>query len=130
MPKFKKVLLVEDDHITILVCKKIIKLTSFAEEVISAENGEQAFIYLESEKNKTESTLPEIILLDLNMPVMNGWEFLEYFKTLAASLAPVPAIYILSSSIDPDEKKRALSYPYVKGFISKPLTGENLSGID
>lgn len=130
MSKFSKVLLVEDDPITILICKRIIKFTEFAEEVTALNNGQEALHYLNDIMTHPEEKMPEIIFLDLNMPVMNGWEFLDQFTVLLPSMEKPPLIYILSSTIDEGDKLKGLSYGCVKDFISKPLTKEFLDRIN
>ena len=128
MPKYKSVLLVEDDPITILVCDRIITMSAFADKVISCENGKYAFDYLKDLLSKGED-IPEIIFLDINMPVMNGWDFLEELEHIKSSFSRLPRIYILSSTVDPEDYKRAKSFEAVVDFISKPLSKEFLEGI-
>lgn len=69
---------------------------------------------------------PDFIFLDLNMPEMNGWEFLDALLLPEASSFSFPKIYILSSSLDPSDRLRAAHNPLVSGFLSKPLEAENL----
>jgi len=128
MPNYNKVLLVEDDPITLLVCERIIKLTDFANEVIPTKNGQEGLDFLQQCLQKHES-IPEIIFLDINMPVINGWEFLDAFGEIISTLPAVPNIYILSSTVDPEDERKGASYPYVTRFVSKPLTKEFLLSI-
>lgn len=127
MTKFAEVLLVEDDPITILVCDRIIKMTSFAEVVKTCENGKIAIDFLHSIGD--EGKIPPIIFLDINMPVMNGWDFLEEFEKVKENFKELPRIYLLSSTVDPEDYKKAKNYSQVQDFISKPLTKEALAGI-
>lgn len=129
MTRFKSVLLVEDDPITILVCDRIIKMNTFSESVKSCENGKFAIDYLKELTNKPDGMPPEIIFLDINMPVMNGWDFLDEFEVLKPVLPHTPRIFILSSTVDPEDYKRAKSYPSVESFISKPLSKQSLDEI-
>ncbi len=130
MPKFNKVLLVDDDPITVLVCERILQFTGFAEKIIPLKNGQEALDYVERYLLNAPEQLPEIIFLDLNMPVMDGWEFLEKYQYLKPSSGVMPAVYILSSTVDPEDKSRGLAYAYVRKFISKPLTKEHLNEIE
>lgn len=128
MRKFTNVLLIEDDPITIMVCDRIIKMTGFAEQVQSKENGQEAIKYIKS-IIEDETTFPEIIFLDINMPVMNGWDFLQEFDALKSKIPALPRIFILSSTVDPEDYKRAEEFGTVAGFISKPLTQEHLNDL-
>lgn len=127
MAKFAEVLLVEDDPITIMVCDRIIKMTSFSEKVTSCENGKIALDFLTGNPDKD---VPPIIFLDINMPVMNGWDFLDEFDKMKGSFKQLPRIYLLSSTVDPEDYKKAGSYALVSDFISKPLSREALDKIN
>lgn len=127
MAKFTDVLLVEDDPITIMVCERIIKMTFFAENVTSCLNGKIALDYLLS-INQNEA-LPKIIFLDINMPVMNGWDFLTELDKVKSYFKELPDIYLLSSTVDIEDYTRAKNFLLVKDFISKPLSKEALEKI-
>lgn len=124
-----RVLIVDDDPILIMVCGRLMKITGFSEEVVSAREGREALQVLENIYSNTPDKLPEVILLDINMPVMNGWEFLEDFKRLAALFPKEVPVFMLSSTIDQADFDKAKTYPVIKGFYSKPLTKENLEEI-
>lgn len=128
MAKFNNVLLIEDDSITVMVCERIIVMTGFALEVKSLPNGREGISYLE-QLLQNQSTLPEIIFLDINMPVMNGWQFLQELEQIKDQFSTLPNIYILSSTVDPEDYKRAEAFTTVKSFISKPLTRDHLQQI-
>ena len=125
MPAFEKVLLIEDDAITITVCERLMKISNFANEVISCSDGRQAIEYL----LHAISHLPEIILLDIHMGTMNGWEFLDWYEKWSASLVQCPPVYVLSSSLSTEDVKRSGSYVHVKDYIVKPITVEHLNSI-
>jgi CheY-like chemotaxis protein len=127
MTKFSNVLLVEDDPITIMVCDRIIKMTSFSEKVTSCENGKIALDHLLSIKES--GPIPEIIFLDINMPVMNGWDFLEELEKVQNQFSKLPRIHLLSSTVDPEDYKKAKNFALVEDFISKPLSREALENI-
>ena len=79
--------------------------------------------------SRNSFNLPDIIFLDLWMPVLDGWDFLEAFNTLYHTFSKSIQIYIVSVSIHPADVKRALAYEFVKDFISKPITKEKLIAI-
>ncbi|MCF8253650.1 MAG: response regulator [Bacteroidia bacterium] len=128
----KRVFLIDDDDVNLMICEIRLKKSNFCEEVITAENGEDAINYLNAQFDLPESErkLPDLIFLDLNMPVMDGWEFLEeYGKNLATKLNHVP-IFILTSTVDPEDAERASFEPLVMGFVNKPLTDLSLKKLE
>lgn len=124
------VLCVDDDPITLMLCKMVITKTSFSKEITTASNGEEAIGYFDNLKAdfKTNKSIhkPQLIFLDLNMPVMNGWEFLESFSTSNYSDFNSIKVIILSSTIDPEDLEKSRKYPMVIDFLSKPITKEML----
>ncbi len=121
----KKVLLVDDDTVTLALCDMVIKRFPFAEQVDKAMNGKEALDYFgELVDNPSEAQkAPSLIFLDLNMPVMNGWDFLDEFVNKGFhTIFPDTRIIVLTSSIDPSDIQRADQYDIIIQFISKPLT--------
>lgn len=121
-------MLVEDDDVTMMLCKINIRKTNFSQNLVCCENGLEAINYLklESEKPENERNIPDLILLDINMPVMNGWDFLEEFQKNLSSYFSNISIKILTSSIDPRDIEKSKSFPTVNEFISKPLNRDIL----
>jgi CheY-like chemotaxis protein len=127
---FDTVFFVDDDPITIMLCKKVIEKSSFSNNIVTAQNGEEAIHFFELLTNNTTSKIPEIIFLDLNMPIMDGWEFLDiYLKRNYHSIFP-SKFFVLSSTIDPQDIEKSKSYPMVIDFLSKPITKEILEKIN
>jgi CheY-like chemotaxis protein len=125
----KKVLCVDDDTISLTISQLLLKRAGFAEEVDTVIDGSEALDYFEKIFNQSDtpaSIAPELILLDINMPVMNGWEFLQEYTFRYLEKLPNTRIVILSSTIDPEDFALAKHYPVVIQFISKPLSTENL----
>lgn len=117
-----KVLCVDDDEVTLMICKIIIAKCKFSKEVAKALNGQQA---LDIFTNNQAASEIQLILLDINMPVLNGWDFMDAFSGLSAHF-PNVRVAILSSSVNPEDVSKAKTYPQVLGFISKPLTEESV----
>jgi CheY-like chemotaxis protein len=112
---------IDDNEFEHYIIESLIKTYSNCEKISFFLKGKDALELLE--KNKGNSTeLPDIILLDLLMPEFTGWDFLDAFGKLYPLLSKPVKIYVLSSSVDSNDVKRARSYPFVKTFISKPLT--------
>ena len=128
-----KILCVDDDPITLMICKKVVEKVEFANEIITAKNGEEAIKYFDSlfEERKVNDSIeyPKLVLLDLNMPVMDGWEFLEtYMSKDYQNVFNSTRFIVLSSSIDPYDINRSKTYPVI-GFLSKPITKEMLDNL-
>ncbi|HTO35128.1 MAG: response regulator [Flavobacteriaceae bacterium] len=120
------VLCVDDDPITLMLCKKVIIKAEFAQNIITAENGKLALALLEDIKSSGSEDFPQLVFLDLNMPVMNGWDFLDEFVKNAPQYNH-PKVIILSSTIDPTDHQRAEKYEVVSRFMPKPITVEMLN---
>lgn len=125
----EKVLCIDDDPISVMLCSKVIERSDFAAQTDSANNGKSALSFLEGLVKAETITYPEIILLDLNMPIMNGWEFLEIYERNFASLFTDTKIVVLSSTIDPEDVNRTKEFSSVLTFISKPITKTSLDEI-
>ena len=125
---FNNVMLVEDDDVTMMLCKINLKKTNFTPNLICCGNGYEAFNFLktEIEKPEIERIIPDLIFLDINMPVMNRQEFLTEFKNHISEKFPSIVIKILSSSLDPRDINKAKSFNIVNEFISKPLNRDIL----
>lgn len=117
------ILCVDDDPITLMLCKMVINKASFSNKIITAKNGEEALNYF---KTINDNEKPQLIFLDLNMPVMGGWEFLDCFSTADYSEYNTIKVIILSSTIDPEDLEKAKKYPMVIDFLSKPISKEML----
>ncbi|WP_309641842.1 response regulator [Flavobacterium sp.] len=128
------VLCVDDDPITLMLCKMVINRSDFAQELITAQNGEEALNYFDDLRlnnlGNEVKRYPQLIFLDLNMPVMGGWEFLDCFtKEDYRTYFKDCKVIVLSSTIDPDDINKAKTYPMVLDFLSKPISKEMLENL-
>jgi len=126
-----KILCVDDDPITLMLCKKVIAKANFSDDIESAKDGVEALQFFNSviDDDKKSENYPKLVFLDLNMPIMDGWEFLDEFsKNLTASF-PMTKIIVLSSSVDPKDINKSKNYPMVLDFLPKPITVEMLNNI-
>ena len=126
MKKIKLTYLIDDDEIYIFTTKKLINKVGFCEEIAVFQNGKEAIDAIKfTLRNKNE--LPDVILLDLNMPIMDGWQFLDEFIRIKSEKQI--KIYIVSSSVDPSDIERANTYNMVSNYIIKPISREKLHEI-
>jgi CheY-like chemotaxis protein len=125
MNKVKTLGIVDDDKIYTFLVKKNIEQTNLVETIKVFDNGLDAIDFLKKNAVNHDS-LPEIILLDLSMPIMDGWEFLEEYILLSPKLGRKITIYIISSSISPYDIAKAKSISFVTDFIIKPVSKERL----
>ena len=117
--ELKSIWIVDDDLIARLLIKKRLEKESFSQTIIEFENGQEAFnAYLKLEGKAEE---PELILLDLNMPVMDGWTFLDSIAKQSSESDSLPSVAILTSSIDQEDRDQAKQYSNVISFLKKPL---------
>ena len=120
------ILLIDDDEINNFISIKLIKKAIENTSISSCLNGRFAIEELVEIQKKDPAKLPDFILLDINMPIMNGWEFLDEYKRLNIDPAGKSKIFIISSSVFSNDISKARSYPLVKNFVSKPLSVEKI----
>ena len=123
--KLNCILLVDDDNDDNVFHQIILEEMNVANNIEVVVNGLEALAYLKKENQ----TPPELIFLDINMPKMNGWEFLTQYKNLDVKQKARVLIMILSTSANPDDIKRAREIEEVTGFQTKPLSKEMMIGI-
>jgi len=119
MKSFNEVLLVDDDQANTFLCKSLLTSTKRAKKVIVAIDGQEAIDFIE------RGLRPDLILLDIRMPVMDGFQFLEEFRGLNL---PTPIIMLTSSAREKDRRK-ALAYSNVHDYLEKPLRKAQLASI-
>jgi CheY-like chemotaxis protein len=120
----KTIWVIDDDNIYQIIVNKIIQKSEMFSAISSFKNGKEA---LDAVSNSLNSeSFPDIILLDINMPIMDGWEFMEELQILKPSINKQIVVYIVSSSIAVEDKNKAKSYPDILGYLSKPVNINDL----
>lgn len=128
--KVKSVCIIDDDLIYQFLAKEEIEYTNMVNKIMFFNNGEKALQFIENTLNNDEmDILPDIIFLDINMPVMDGWEFLEAYAQMKPKIEKKIVIYMVSSSIDIRDLDRAKSISEVSDYIIKPISGSQLKSI-
>jgi CheY-like chemotaxis protein len=130
--KYATVMLVDDSEIDNFINHKMIEGCNFADQVYMHTSSRSALEFLKNiERMETipESIIPEIIFLDINMPIMDGFQFVEEFEKLTRKLTGVSKIVILTTSINPSDFELSKKYKNVIKFINKPLTHNVLNTI-
>jgi len=118
------ILLIDDDEPTNFLNKLTLEQSGCARQIRIAQSGREALEYLQQ-----TTTRPDLIFLDINMPAMDGWEFLERYRSLPAARKADIVLIMLTTSLNPDDEKRTRSIPEVAGFENKPLTQEQLDSL-
>ncbi len=126
MEKLPCILLIDDDKITNYLNTMLLEDLDIAHQVLIAENGLEALRLLQQHSD-TESC-PDLILLDINMPVMNGFEFLEAYQTLEFTRKQSVVIVMLTTSLNPQDVNRLRSLPQ-QGFLNKPLSRQKMQDL-
>ncbi|MBW6498830.1 MAG: response regulator [Bacteroidales bacterium] len=125
----KNLLLIDDSDIDNMVNRKIVERCHFAENITVKKNARAGLEYLNDTLGSNPALLPELIFLDIRMPDMDGFGFLEIFQFLDPAIRQHCKIAMLSSSIDADDYRRAVENPFVISFVNKPLSVQALQEI-
>jgi CheY-like chemotaxis protein len=125
MRNIKNITLVDDDAVFVFLTKKAIESTQLVDHVSVFDNGQDALNFLIENRHRPD-LLPEIILLDLSMPIMNGWQFLDGYIGQHQRADKKISIYVCSSSISPTDVARARAINEVSDYIIKPITKDML----
>ncbi|MEZ4825502.1 MAG: response regulator [Bacteroidia bacterium] len=123
--KLNCILLIDDDEDDNFIHQMVIRKADVAHKIVIRENGLDALEYLQTLENG-KYPQPDLIFLDINMPRMNGWEFLAEYQKLESVQQGKVMVVMLTTSLNPNDENRAKSNPYINKFLTKPLTRDRL----
>ena len=130
--KYRTVMLIDDNEIDNLINQKMLEATGVAENIYTHTGAKSAIEFLrnlEKLHNIPSDVLPEVIFLDIDMPLMDGFQFLDEFGKLNEETQGKCKVVILTSSINPQDLSKSKNYPNVKEYLNKPLTQESLEAL-
>lgn len=119
------IMLIDDNKIDNFFHERVIRKSASATHVLIKESGEEALLHLKD----SAQLQPDIIFLDINMPGMNGWEFIAHYKKMDAEMSNCMIVVMLTTSENPDDVARAKNHGVLAGFKSKPLTNDMLAEV-
>ena len=127
-PKYHTIMLIDDNEIDNLINQKIIESSNISKHIFTHTSGKSAIEFLKNmEKlDVAESVLPDVIFLDIDMPLMDGFQFLDEFEKLTNIAKKKCKIVMLTSSINPQDFNRSKKYENVKLYLNKPLSHESI----
>ncbi len=131
--KYFSVMLIDDNEIDNLINQKMIEASNISEHIYIHSGAKSAIEFLrniEKLPDMAHKILPDIIFLDIDMPLMDGFQFLDLFDKLHDSTKKHCKIVMLTSSINPQDISKSKNYIYVKKYINKPLTQQNINSLD
>jgi CheY-like chemotaxis protein len=130
--KYKTVMLIDDNEIDNLINQKMIEAAAVAENIYTHTGAKSAIEFLKNMEKMdiAEKVLPNIIFLDIDMPLMDGFQFLDEFEKLTPLAKNKCKIVMLTSSINPQDFNRSKKYPNVKLYLNKPLSHESIINLE
>src|SRR5258708_17124169 len=123
------ILLIDDDEPTNFLNKMTLEQTGCTRYIRIAQSGQEALDYLRGCGPGKNPPRPDLIFLDINMPAMDGWEFLEKYKTLPSAQKADIVLIILTTSLNPDDELKTRTIPEVAGFENKPLSQQRVQAL-
>jgi CheY-like chemotaxis protein len=126
--KFQNVMLIDDNEIDNLINQKMIEAAVVAENIYTHTSAKSAIEFLKNVERLevAEKVLPDVIFLDIDMPLMDGFQFLDEFEKLGNGVRKKCRIVMLTSSINPQDFTRSKKYVSVRQYLNKPLTNESI----
>ena len=118
--KFEKVMIIDDNKIDLYVNAQVISRSNFGQEILQYSSAVKALEYLQS-NNDDLSLIPKVIFVDIYMPIMSGFEFMEAYNQLSGAIKKYCRVYIISSSIDKQDINRVAADRNIISFYQKPL---------
>jgi CheY-like chemotaxis protein len=125
MNKINTFCIVDDDDIYQFTTSVLLKKTDLVNKIIVFSNGLKAINFLKDEIGNKEN-IPDVLFLDINMPVMDGWEFLEEYLLIKPMIPKTVVIYMVSSSVDEKDVLKAKSISALSGYLVKPISSQNI----
>ena len=129
LPSNTNILVIDDEFLSVYICERFIKRVIKDTEITTCLNGKYAIDKLLEIKKKDINLLPDYIFLDIAMPIMNGWEFLEQYNDLNIDPSGKCKIYILTSSLYQADINKSASYNVIKDYIIKPLDFDKIKKV-
>lgn len=127
-PKFENVMIIDDNNIDLYITKRLIIKTNFGKKVLEYDDGAEALKYLQENQDNIPE-LPKIIFIDIYMPGMSGFEFMESYDLLSDTVKKYCKVYIISSTIDEHDIERSRQDNNLTAFQVKPISKEFLNSI-
>ena len=125
----RKVMVIDDNEMDLYVSRRVMERYAFAEEILLMDSAKDALAYFQANEHNADN-LPSLIFLDINMPEMNGFEFLDAYNELSETVKRNCIILMLTTSVHEEDKKRADNSPYVRNFLNKPLSADKLKSLE
>ncbi|TGM96619.1 response regulator [Leptospira yasudae] len=126
--KLNCILLIDDNKDDNYFHERVIRKGNYADRIVTKQSGEDALAFLKN-RNASSEQQPDLIFLDINMPGMNGWEFLEEYNTLPPEFQGKMIVVMLTTSDNADDREKAKRFGILSGFKTKPLTESMLQEI-